>query len=360
MDRFGKVLAVTCLAFVLALWLQNGRGKALGADACEPPKVDEQLGEKVADGEPEAIKQLAALQVRIMQATDPTKRGQHPKHHGCVDAKFVVRDDIPAEYRAGVFKSPATFAAKVRFSNGAEKLTDVNPDVHGMAIKLLDVQGARAVEGDSRSEQDFILVDSETFFLPDVKSVLGFMQASAMSKREGYADSLDKFFASMPGARERVARSRKTIASPLSTRYWSTVTFKLNGRPVKYTAAPAVTNGPTSPTSTRDDYLRLEMVRHLTTEGKSATFDFCVIPQTDPATMPVEDPTIAWTSTPVPVATLVIERQGFDTEAGRKECEEASFESWNSLEEHRPLGGINRARKCVYAESLKTRRAAAK
>jgi len=73
--------------------------------------------------------------------------------------------------------------------------------------------------------------------------------------------------------------------------------------------------------------------------------------------MPVEDPTVRWESKPVPVATITIRPQTFDTAARRAECEKSSFDPWHALAEHRPLGGINRARKAVYPESVKLRQA---
>ena len=72
--------------------------------------------------------------------------------------------------------------------------------------------------------------------------------------------------------------------------------------------------------------------------------------------MPVEDPTVRWTSEPVPVATIRVGPQSFDTPEGMKQCEELSFDSWHALAEHRPLGGINRARKAVYIASVELRR----
>jgi catalase len=70
-------------------------------------------------------------------------RAQHRKHHGCVAAVFQVVDDVPMELRHGVFaNSGARFDTLIRFSNGRQQ-NDREPDTHGMAIKLLDVQGKR-------------------------------------------------------------------------------------------------------------------------------------------------------------------------------------------------------------------------
>lgn len=68
--------------------------------------------------------------------------------------------------------------------------------------------------------------------------------------------------------------------------------------------------------------------------------------------MPIEDPGKRWSEAASPfrkVAPIVIPRQSFDSEQQRAFGENLSFTPWHSLPEHRPLGGVNRARKVVYA-----------
>jgi hypothetical protein len=82
-----------------------------------------------------------------------------------------------------------------------------------------------------------------------------------------------------------------------------------------------------------------------------ACFDFTVQLQTDAASMPIEDPGKEWKESQSPfrkVATIRIPRQEFDSEAQRTFGENLSFTPWHCLPAHRPLGGVNRARKIVY------------
>ena len=71
--------------------------------------------------------------------------------------------------------------------------------------------------------------------------------------------------------------------------------------------------------------------------------------------MPVEDPTVEWTSDPIRLATLTIHPQQFDTPERAVFFENLSYNPWNSLPEHRPLGGVNRGRKVAYADSSELR-----
>ena len=91
------------------------------------------------------------------------------------------------------------------------------------------------------------------------------------------------------------------------------------------------------------------MAAHLKTH--EAHFDFQVQLQTDPVTMPVEDPTIAWDETVSPfqtVATIRIPPQPFESDEQMAFGENLIFSPWHSLPEHMPLGGINRVRRQVY------------
>ena len=84
---------------------------------------------------------------------------------------------------------------------------------------------------------------------------------------------------------------------------------------------------------------------------KSASIDFMVQMQTNARQMPVEDPTISWSERASPfrkVATLEILAQDFNTPEAQVLGENLSFNPWRCLPEHRPLGGISRARRQVY------------
>ena len=311
--------------------------------------------EKAPVGEDEVIKELVGLQLAIMQKTDPSRRGQHAKHHGCVDASFVVRDDIPEIYKTGLFKEHSAYHAIVRWSNGGSP-DDLAPDIHGMAVKVLGVKGARALEGIESDEQDFILIDSEVFFARDVKTLLEFMKARAASAAK---PEVMKEFAQHDGATvAQLKASLKNVPSPLAVQYWSTVPYKLGNGAVKYTAIPAAGNGLGDAQPASTDYLRRTMVARLTEGNTPVVFELAIIPQTDSVTMPIEDPTVQWGSEPVPVALITVAAQTFDTPERMQRCEAMSFDPWHALAEHRPLGGINRARRAVYPASVKVRHTA--
>src|SRR5262245_20740519 len=97
------------------------------------------------------------------------------------------------------------------------------------------------------------------------------------------------------------------------------------------------------------DRLTAAMVAHL--DRAEARFDF-LIQVRDPS-MPVEDATAEWSekrSSFRKVATITIPRQRFDTPDQQAFGESLSYTPWHALPEHRPIGGVNRARGAVYLE----------
>jgi hypothetical protein len=60
----------------------------------------------------------------------------------------------------------------------------------------------------------------------------------------------------------------------------------------------------------------------------------------------------------VPVARIRIPRQQV-TSPGTGPCEEVAFNPWHCLVDHRPLGGMNRARRAIYPALSTLRRSRA-
>jgi hypothetical protein len=324
-----------------------------------------QLGfEQIPEGEDEAIlkiieveRQLLQLRVDHEHLPGPGRsvpRGQHPKHHGCVRAEFVIADDIPADLRFGVFREPGKrFPAWIRYSN-ARVQDDQHPGGHGMAIKLMDVPGEKLLEGEEHEQtQDFILLDSPVFF---IKNAIEYAEFDAALLRMQGTDSwlgkisLAAYFLKHPGELLILRKIESNISSnPLETQYWSTTPYKLGAGAVKYFASPRLGGEPITALSPSPDQLREALRRNLQT--RDATFDFFVQSQVDPVRTPIEDPTHVWDEGLAPnqkVATILIPCQTFESDEQMEFCQNLSFNPWRSLPDHKPLGGINRVRKSVY------------
>ncbi|MDR3619327.1 MAG: catalase family protein [Paludisphaera borealis] len=316
--------------------------------------------ESIPASEAGEIDKIVAIHLSV---TDPKEkpivpRGQHMKGHGCVKAKFEVAADLPADLRRGVFAEPRSFDAYIRFSNGKGS-DDRQADAHGMAIKLVGVPGAKLLEDEKdATTQDFILFDNPVFFIKNVADYVPFMEDFRNLKSPGFglgkvASGLKFLFSQNYIWKMLREAGSKKPDSPLRIAYWSTTPYKLGDAAVKYRATPDLAGAPPVRIVDSPDKLRLAAVDHL--RDHEARFDFFVQVQTDPVAMPVEDPTVAWTSPFQKVATIRIPAQEFDTPERRMFGENLSYTPWHALPDHRPLGGINRSRKWIYQAISKQR-----
>lgn len=283
------------------------------------------------------------------------RRDAHPKMHGLVRAEFTVEPGLPDDLRVGVFRQPAGYRAWVRFSNQDGTIRpDRQGDIRGMAIKLMGIEGEKLLdeEQDART-QDFILISTPVFVTRDVEEFDGLIRALT-----GSVWAKLGFFATHWRVVWNLLRAMRKVANPLQIRYWSTTPYLFGHQAVKYSARPVVAVADALPTDPDPDFLRSAMVRQLR-EGE-AVFDFMVQVQTDADDMPIEDPGHEWSEAASAfrkVATLRIPAQDFDSEAQRRFGEHLSFTPWHSLPEHRPLGGVNRARRVVYGAISRFRHA---
>jgi tetratricopeptide (TPR) repeat protein len=312
--------------------------------------------ETIPPGEAEYTEDLIATMKGQMIKDNPSgimRRDAHAKMHGVVRAQFIVGPNLPQELRIGVFKEPKTYQALIRFSNGAGPIKpDIARDIRGMAIKLMGVPGEKILEQEKDEQtHDFILASTSVFMTKDVKET-----------SDGAKALFGSIFAKIWFLTHlRVAwnfyKSNLKFANPLQIRYFSCTPYRFGSdSAVKYSAIPQFITPDTIPDDPSDDYLRLAMMKQLKTG--EALFDFTVQLQTDADAMPIEDAGHEWPESLSPfrkVATIRIVQQDFDSTEQTQFGENLSFSPWHALPEHRPLGGINRARKVIYAAISKFR-----
>ena len=287
----------------------------------------------------------------FVKTEHPAMRDAHAKGHGCVKGEFTVDPNVPAALRAGVFAQPRSYRAWVRFSNssGARQPDEVG-DARGLAIKLLGVDGPKVLAQEAGAQtQDFVMFNYPAFFIKDAADYVAFLTMAAQHKEQ-------QFFDERPhqAANFKAASSRTT--GVLDQRYYSVAPSLLGDQATKFSAfavdcatGAAIAPKGGEPPKDQPDFLRHGMVEWL--KAKDACFTFAVQPQTDPATQPVEDPTIEWPESKapfIPVARLHIPKQTFDSPAQQAFCENLSFTPWHAVVAERPIGGINRIREPVY------------
>lgn len=295
-------------------------------------------------GEADAIAVVTAMietQVRTAAISPPARRDAHPKAHGCVSAQVRVLGELPAPLRTGLFATPGVYAAWIRFSNGSGKLqADRIGDARGMAIKVMGVAGSAS------GTQDLIVINHPVFFVRNAVDYIAFQRAT--NPAGFFFPGWNPFQFRLHELLAALAVTRRKVSTPLNTTYWSMTPFLFGAVPCKFSVRPVGAPSMFEDRST-PNFLHDNLAKAL--NAADAQFDLCVQRQTDAKSMPVEDPTIPWSETAapfVPVARITIPRQSFDRPVRIAFGENLSFTPWHGLPEHRPLGGINRARRAVY------------
>jgi hypothetical protein len=300
-------------------------------------------------GEAELIDKLIPLLEALIEKsylTGTTYRDTHAKGHAAVRATFTVESDLPPELKVGLFAKPQTYPAWVRLSNlSPVPQNDAKKDLRALSIKLMDVNGDRLWQSEPGDRTlDFILMNGQTFLAPNLQV---FYDMEVAILKGGL--SVLWFFLTHPAVFLTIARSQQKTANLLQTPYWSQTAYAFGDQVVQYHMQPQQKATSTMPSKPAANFLRERLKEDL--ERQPAAFDFMVQFQTNPAKMPIENPMVAWDPELSPyrkVATLRLPVQTFDSPAQVQFCETLSFSPWRTLPEHRPLGGINRARLRVY------------
>ena len=277
-------------------------------------------------------------------------RFNQAKSLGCFDATFRVHDTIPADLKQGIFAKPQTFSAKLRFANASTQ-DDSKKDLRGLSVKLSGVNG-EPLWGQS-GVQDFLLNSYPALFVGTPEDFLAFIKA----RQE---DKVTRFFISPLDSHLKslwiLFKARDKINSPFDIRYWSTTPFKhgldgvqSNSMAVKYSILPCSKFQTKKAVEPGKNQLRAAMKAHL--KQQTACFEFAIQKRNKPDTMPLEDASVIWDEDDSPfqnVATITIENQAFDTPESLATCEKITFNPWQSLAEHQPLGRMNEVRRETY------------
>lgn len=321
------------------------------------PTADDFLGEVLQQEEAKYANDLLDViikKVRTDYYPGIAKRDEHTKSHGCVDATFSVLDDLPEELRQGLFETARDFNAKLRFSNSSpdSQANDVEKDGRGFAIKLYGVDGDKIYSTpETADQQDFILLSVPFFF---INSAQDYTKVIDMKDNGTKLEELELIGTiGLHGTKNISAFFSSQIGSPLEQQYYSAVPYRLGSDErriaVKYSVKQCEPTQTPIPQDPARNYLR--DVLSETLENNDTCLEFMVQKKVGDE-MSVEDSIKEWSESVsefVTVAKIHIPKQIFNTAAQNDACEQMSFDPWNSIPQHKPLGSVNRVRYVVYS-----------
>ena len=357
--------------------------------------------EIVPDGEAGKIADIAKKTMKLqnkradnIEAQKGQKlRGVHPKSHGCVSGDLVINEDIASNLQVGLFSKPGQkYKVLIRYSNASVRLS---PDLEngdngsrGMAIKVFNVGGEMLVNDKGAKNQDFLMINTPGFAFPNVQSYLRLTNALLESKSG--ADPTAAFTPASDWTPEDVANIKKTgaaigkiksktVRNPLEVQYFAAAPSSFGkDRVMKFSAEPCG-GEKDQPAFTADEKSKLsenylnESIASTMSNNENVCIDLKIQvlnadqvkadrKRTDVSGDVIEDATREWNEKESPfvfkkVAKITVPSpQTVDlADVTQQECKSQAFNPWHSLEEHQPLGGINRLRKPVYINSAGNR-----
>ncbi len=314
----------------------------------------------VFEGYAEALREMQ----RRAAAGGKPGRALHAKGIGAT-AEITILPDLPPHARQGLFATPATYPAYVRYSNGSGKRqADTVGDVRGVAIKVVGVEEKKIIPGmENAKTQDLLLIRTPAIPFRDAHEFVKVVTAAThrllllprVLGRLGVSRTL-----------ELLPKLARSVGSPMlsfaTTPYFSAAAVRCGDYAMRYALVPHATDVPAKP-GTSPDYLGEELGARL--KRGPVLYDVRLQFFVDAARTPIEDFSVEWLEVdapPVTVARLTLPQQDIGSPRGRRvvDCvEELSFDPWHALEAHRPLGNVMRARNHAYRLSTKERGAAA-
>lgn len=289
-----------------------------------------------------------------------TGRGLHRKQLLALRARFDVLSDLPEHARHGLFARPGSYEAWVRLSNGGtDRARDATPDIRGFAIKVRGVRGPGAL-GNVTEAQDFLLINQEKFGFPKSEEFVGLVMAASRGKGAlfRYLISRYGFFGALKLMQQFAAALRRPFSGFATERMHSAAPIACGPYAARVRLLPARSQ----PLAEASQDWAADFGRQLASGPlvHELQLQFFV----DEQRTPIEDASVDWSeqvSPYVTVARLTIAQQPLDDAAAAaltKAVEQAVFDPWDALAEHRPLGDVMRARKAVYFSSQQARAAA--
>ena len=335
--------------------------------------------ERITEDESQVINDIIASMRRLNERTREMYghhvRVSHGKSHGLAVGELTVMDGLAEPLAQGLFAQAATYPIIVRLANvPGELTTDAVNTQRGFAFKVLGVQGQKIAGHEGQTTQDFVLDSGTTYFpMPDVKAFL--MQHRLMEHAPQFPTVIKEAVSTV----SRLANEAlKTVGAesakldffgdsrihPLAEAYYSQTPIRYGNYIAKLAVVPisaaqkALADAQVEVDGDQDpNALRTATVNYL--RSNDAEFEVCIQLNTDLDKMPVEDASQEWSqaeSTYLPVARIRLPRQEAYSEARQTYVEGLSFSVAHSLEDHRPLGSIMRARLQAYPVMSMVRR----
>ncbi|MEU4240585.1 peroxidase family protein [Actinoplanes sp. NPDC026619] len=307
--------------------------------------------ESYLGGSAEAERRLfEGMAHKIMQAQARNSRGGPIVAGFQAKVTFAVDDaelrflDLPPELRVGFAQPGAVCRTQVRFSNAEGRLlSDHEPDLRGVGLRV-------NVSGDE--QHDLLMTSAPVAHARDARQFTEFALATAGGGLGRYLGLIRLAFVLGPAETIRMVRTiqsgRRRTTSVATETYWSRTPITWGAETAAQYLLRPLDAAAAGPPPSSPDFLGHEMRSRL--KSGDVRFELCVQRFRDERETPIEDAAVDWRSAsaqPEPIAVLTIRAGTPDSAAARK----LRLNPWNTTDDFRPLGNLNRVRKTAYDAS---------
>ncbi|MCO8277299.1 catalase [Actinoplanes sp. TRM 88003] len=313
-----------------------------------------QWHEAFLGGSPEVERVIfdrVAQQIMLTQLRNRPARGapivagfQAKGTYAVDDAHLRFVDDLPPELQVGFARPGAAYRTSVRFSNAEGRiLDDREPDLRGAALRITVTED---------EQHDLLMTNAPVSHARDARQFAEFALATAGGGVGRYTGLVKLAFVLGPAEAARMVRNvvaaRRRITSVATETYWSRTPITWGAElAVQYLLRP-VPDAPEGGERDSPDFLSAEMEARLS--RGDVQFELCVQRYRNPEETPIEDAAVDWRTPgapPEPVAVLTIRTGSCDNPV----VHGLRFNPWNTTDDFRPLGNLNRSRKAAYDAS---------
>ncbi|MCK6095918.1 catalase family protein [Micrococcus sp. EYE_162] len=320
----------------------------------------------------EILEQMGEAQRRAAGRHRHAHRDAHAKSHAILKATLEVHEGLAPELTQGIFARPGRYEAVARLSSAPGDIhTDRTPAPRGWALKVLGVEGERLLSEPAGHNQDFLMVNFPTLAFGTVgryQEMLGLLEKNSQNPEllQRLATGAARV---VRGAVEAVGGTPSATlqglgrdnAHVLGETYFTQGALRYGDHIAKVSLAPESANvrALTGQDMDVEDFSSIRDVVADFFSREGAEYTLRAQLATDLEQMPVEDASVLWDEEQAPhqpVATLRIAPQ--DTYSPRRRVygdDVLTFNPWNGVVEHQPLGSIMRVRKRAYEQSTRYR-----
>ncbi|SHM77998.1 hypothetical protein SAMN05192549_102482 [Duganella sacchari] len=320
------------------------------------------------------VEQMGATSRCAFERHRHALRDAHAKSNGLLKGQLTVHADLPDELRQGLFAQPRTYDVVARLSSAPGDIhSDAIPAARGFALKIIGVEGERLTPDIGGHNQDFLMVNFPALAFGTIakyKRMLTLLEANAhapdtfqrlVAGTAHGAKQVVEALGGTPGATlDGLARDNH---HPLGETYHTQAAIRFGDYIAKLALHPSSASVRQLTGQPVDDIayagMRDAVAAHFAQHGAEYTLSAQLC--TDLASMPVEDAAVTWpehASPHRPLATLRFAPQSTAHPARQVYGDDVlSFNPWNGIVAHQPLGGIMRIRRFAYERSTAFRHA---